>query len=61
MILDESRVEDIVQMSQEENDLITKPFILDEVCEAIFQMEHNKAPGPDGFRAEFYQACWGIG
>ena len=30
-----------------------------EVREAIFQMEHNKAPGPDGFLAEFYQAFWG--
>jgi hypothetical protein len=26
----------------------------------ILQMEHNKAPGPDGFPAEFYQACWDI-
>jgi hypothetical protein len=24
----------------------------------LFQMEHNKAPGPDGFPVEFYQACW---
>jgi hypothetical protein len=58
--LDESRVEDIVQVSQEENDLIVRPFTSDEVCEAIFQMEHNKAPGPDGFPEEFYQAHWEI-
>jgi hypothetical protein len=58
--LDESRVEDIVQVSQEENDLIVRLFIFNEVREAIFQMEHNKAPGPNGFPAEFYQACWEI-
>jgi hypothetical protein len=27
----------------------------DEVFEAISNMEHNKAAGPDGFPAEFYQ------
>jgi hypothetical protein len=29
------------------------------VREAVFQMEHNKAPRPDGFPAEFYQVFWG--
>jgi hypothetical protein len=41
-------------VSDEENDLLISPFTVDEVQEAIFQMEHNKAPGPDGFPAEFY-------
>jgi hypothetical protein len=58
--LDESRVDDIEQVSQEENDLMIRPFTMDEVEEAIFQMEHNKAPGPDGFPVEFYQSCWEI-
>jgi hypothetical protein len=58
--LDESRVEDIEQVSQEENDLLIRPFTMDEVWEAIFQMEHNKALGSDGFPVEFYQSCWKI-
>ena len=53
--LDSSRVEDIPQISSEENDLLTADFTMEEVKEAIFQMEQNKAPGPDGFPAEFYQ------
>jgi hypothetical protein len=28
------------------------------VQEAIFDMEHNKAPCPDGFLPEFYQNFW---
>ena len=27
---------------------------------AVFDMEHNKAPGPDGFPAEFYQFFWEV-
>jgi hypothetical protein len=58
--LEETRVDDNVQMSQEENDLLVRPFNVEEVRDAVFQMEHNKAPGPDGFPTEFYQSCWEI-
>jgi mannosylglycoprotein endo-beta-mannosidase len=37
---------------------LTAPYSEEEVNKAIFQMEHNKAPGPDGFPAEFYQTFW---
>jgi hypothetical protein len=30
------------------------------VGEAIFQMQDNKTPGPDGFPAEFNQVFWGV-
>ena len=30
------------------------------MSKAVFQMEHNKAPGPDGFPAEFYQNFWEV-
>jgi hypothetical protein len=45
---------DIHQVSNEENAFLTAPFTEEEVRKAIFEMEHNKAPGPDGFLAEFY-------
>src|SRR6266540_2079354 len=51
--LDEARTDDIAQVSDEENAFLIAPFTEEEVRRAIFQMEHNKAPGPDGFPAEF--------
>ena len=50
----ENENQDIPQLTSEENDLLTKEFVEKEVFEAISQMEANKAPGPDGFPAEFY-------
>ena len=58
--LDESRTDDITQVSVEENSLLIAPYSEEEVRKAVFQMEHNKAPGPDGFPAEFYQNFWDI-
>jgi hypothetical protein len=58
--MDESRIDDIPQVSAEENNLLAAPFSEDEVKKAVFQMEHNKAPGPDGFLAEFYQFFWEV-
>lgn len=56
--LDETRIHDVPQVTNVENEILTSEFTETEVRDAIFQIEHNKAPGPDGFPAEFYQAFW---
>ena len=53
-------VDDIPQLGTDENEVLTAPFMEKEVFEAISQMKNNKAPGPDGFSAEFYKRCWHI-
>ena len=56
--LDESITHDIPQVTEAENEFLTSPFSEEEIRTVVFQMEHNKAPGPDGFPAEFYQCFW---
>ena len=56
--LNEDTTEDIPQVSQIENEFLCDEFSEKEIRDAVFQMEHNKAPGPDGFPVEFYQFFW---
>lgn len=58
--MDESMTEDIPQVSREENEAVIDGFTEKEVTDAIFQMNDNRAPGPDGFPAEFYQVFWSL-
>jgi hypothetical protein len=51
-------IEDIPQVSDLENEILSGAFSENEIKEAIFQMEHNKAPGPNGLPTEFYQFFW---
>jgi hypothetical protein len=53
--LDESFNQDIPQVSSQENSQLTADFSKTGIKETIFSMNHNKAPGPDGFPVEFYQ------
>jgi hypothetical protein len=53
--LREEVTHDIPQLSEVESNILTYPFTEEEVFEAISNMKHNKAPGPDGFPGEFYQ------
>ena len=60
MSLDESRIEDVPQLTANDSDILVAPFSEKEVFDAIAQMKNNKAPGPDGFPTEFYKKCWHI-
>jgi hypothetical protein len=58
--LNENRRNDLTQVLDEDNEMLAACFTEKEVKEAIFEMKHNKAPGPDGFPVEFYQRFWKI-
>ena len=58
--MNEDLWDDIPQVSDMENEILTYTFTEEEIKKAILQMEHNKAPGPNGFLAEFYQCFWEI-
>jgi hypothetical protein len=47
-------------VTRQENSVLTQPFSEEEVRHALFQMDKNKAFGPDGIPIEFYQHYWGI-
>jgi hypothetical protein len=46
------------RVTTNENDALTGEFTEEEIKSALFQMEKNKATGPDGFPIEFFQVCW---
>jgi Mg/Co/Ni transporter MgtE len=43
------------QLSEEDRQNLIKPFSLEEIKEIVDDLKHDKAAGPDGFPAEFYQ------
>jgi len=47
-----------VRVSDQMNDELVKPFTASEFEKALFMMDPNKAPGPDGFTAGFFQLHW---
>ena len=58
--LDPSIWDECSYISKEDNDILCHPFSEAEIKAALFQMERNKAPGPDKIPIEFFQYCWDI-
>ncbi|XP_019090146.1 PREDICTED: uncharacterized protein LOC109128388 [Camelina sativa] len=46
--------------SVSEQALLVHPVSADEIRDVVFKMPNNKAPGPDGFSAEFFKQTWPI-
>lgn len=39
---------------------LLRPFADKELKDAMFHIDSNKSPGPDGFGSGFYKAAWSI-
>ena len=39
---------------------LDRPFLEEEVRYAFFQLNRDKAPGPNGFTVALYQECWDV-
>lgn len=48
------------RVSDDMNSRLTRPYTATEVEQALHMMGANKAPGPDGFTAGFYQVHWDV-
>lgn len=46
------------KVTDEMNAMLTHVFTKEEVRDALFQMNPNKAPGPYGFPVSFFQSYW---
>lgn len=42
------------------NSYLDKPFTVEEIAAALFQMFPTKAPGPNGLPAVFFQKHWDV-
>ena len=39
---------------------LDSPFTEEEISKAIFQLDRDKTPGPDGFTIAVFQDCWDV-
>ncbi|XP_070025730.1 uncharacterized protein [Nicotiana sylvestris] len=46
------------RLTEIQQDELTQPFLRREVKQAMFQIDSNKSPSPDGYGSGFYKAAW---
>ncbi|KAL0411445.1 UNVERIFIED_CONTAM: LINE-1 reverse transcriptase [Sesamum latifolium] len=47
-------------ITEEEARILTSPVTRTEIKQAFFDIEEDKAPGPDGYSSGFYKAAWPV-
>jgi len=47
-------------VSRDDNIMLTTLITKEELHQALFQMQPDKSPGPDGFNPTFYQRFWHV-
>lgn len=58
--LDMSFMQQGPALSSEQQNALIAPIQPNEIKDALFSIDDEKAPGPDGFSAGFFKACWHI-
>jgi hypothetical protein len=48
------------KINEQDNNMLLAPFLKEEFRTALFQMNSDKSPGPDGFNPAFYKRFWDI-
>lgn len=46
------------KISNDQNDMLLRPFSQEEIRAVVFSMHPDKAPGPDGMNPKFFQHFW---
>ncbi|KAK4384262.1 hypothetical protein Sango_3078500 [Sesamum angolense] len=47
-------------ITEEEANSLSRPITSDDIKNAIFDIEEDRAPGPDGFSSGFFKAAWPV-
>ncbi|KAL5563761.1 hypothetical protein UlMin_033508 [Ulmus minor] len=50
----------INRIVKEDETVLTDQREIEEIKKAVFEIDREKSPGPDGYTGAFFQNCWGI-